>query len=75
MLRSTDRILTTHVGSLIRPQSVVDHLRAKQAGAAVDENAHRAKLAEEVKEVIRQQKDIGVDIPSDGEFGKGISWS
>jgi 5-methyltetrahydropteroyltriglutamate--homocysteine methyltransferase len=75
MLRSTDRILTTHVGSLIRPQSVVDHLRAKQAGAAVDENAHRAKLAEEVKEVIRQQKDIGIDIPSDGEFGKGISWS
>jgi 5-methyltetrahydropteroyltriglutamate--homocysteine methyltransferase len=75
MLRSTDRILTTHVGSLIRPQSVVDHLRAKQAGAAVDENAHRAKLAEEVKEVIRQQKDVGVDIPSDGEFGKGISWS
>ncbi len=75
MLRSTDRILTTHVGSLIRPQSVVDYLRAKQSGAQVDETAYQAKLAEEVKEVIRQQKEVGVDIPSDGEFGKGISWS
>ncbi len=75
MLRSTDRILTTHVGSLIRPQSVVDYLRAKQSGAAVDEAAHQAQLAVEVKGVIRQQKEVGVDIPSDGEFGKGISWS
>jgi 5-methyltetrahydropteroyltriglutamate--homocysteine methyltransferase len=75
MQRSTDRILTTHVGSLIRPQSVVDYLRAKQAGSPVDENAHRARLGEEVAEVVRQQKDAGIDIPSDGEFGKGISWS
>ena len=38
MKHSTDRILTTHVGSLIRPQSVIDHLRAKQAGQAVPES-------------------------------------
>lgn len=75
MLRSSDRILTTHVGSLIRPQSVVDYLRAKQSGAPADENAYRASLTSEVKDVVRQQKDAGVDIPSDGEFGKGISWS
>ncbi|MBX9757649.1 MAG: cobalamin-independent methionine synthase II family protein [Beijerinckiaceae bacterium] len=75
MLRSSDRILTTHVGSLIRPQSVVDYLRAKQAGSPTDENAYRASLTSEVKDVVRQQKDAGVDVPSDGEFGKGISWS
>lgn len=75
MRRSTERILTTHVGSLIRPQSVVDYLRAKQAGSAVDEGAYQATLASEVKEVVRHQKEVGIDIPSDGEFGKGISWS
>jgi 5-methyltetrahydropteroyltriglutamate--homocysteine methyltransferase len=75
MLRSTERILTTHVGSLIRPQSVVDYLRATQSGAQVDETAYQATLANEVKDVIRQQKEAGIDIPSDGEFGKGISWS
>lgn len=75
MNRSTDRILTTHVGSLIRPDSVVEYLRAKQAGKPVDEAAHKATLAKEVAEVVRQQKDAGIDIPSDGEFGKGISWS
>lgn len=75
MKHSTDRILTTHVGSLIRPQSVVDYLRAKQSGSPVDENAYQAKLTEEVREVVRHQKEVGIDIPSDGEFGKGISWS
>jgi 5-methyltetrahydropteroyltriglutamate--homocysteine methyltransferase len=49
---STDRILTTHVGSLIRPQSVVDHLRAKQADQKVDEASYQAKLKEEVKAVV-----------------------
>jgi len=75
MKRSTDRILTSHVGSLIRPDSVVTYLRDKQAGKPVDEAAHQKKLGEEVTQVIKQQKDAGIDIPSDGEFGKGISWS
>lgn len=75
MKRSTDRILTTHVGSLIRPQAVIDYLRAKQAGQSPDEASYRKSLGEEVKLVVRQQKDAGIDLPSDGEFGKGISWS
>ncbi|MDT2020128.1 cobalamin-independent methionine synthase II family protein [Methylocella sp. CPCC 101449] len=75
MKRSTDRILTSHVGSLIRPDSVVTYLRDKQAGKPVDEAAHQKKLGEEVTQVVKQQKDAGIDIPSDGEFGKGISWS
>lgn len=75
MKRSTDRILTTHVGSLPRPDSVIEYLRAKNAGKPVDEAAHEANLAAEVKKIVREQKDVGIDIPSDGEFGKGISWS
>lgn len=75
MNRSTDRILTSHVGSLIRPDSVIEYLRAKQAGKPVDEEYHKATLAREVAAVVKAQKEAGIDIPSDGEFGKGISWS
>jgi 5-methyltetrahydropteroyltriglutamate--homocysteine methyltransferase len=75
MHRSTDRILTTHVGSLIRPESVRAHLRAKQKGEGYDAAAHAQTLKDEVAEVVRRQAETGVDVVSDGEFGKGISWS
>jgi len=73
--RSTDRILTTHVGSLIRPPRLLEFLRAKQDRRPYDERAHNACLREAVAEVVRQQADAGVDVVSDGEFGKAISWS
>jgi 5-methyltetrahydropteroyltriglutamate--homocysteine methyltransferase len=75
MKRSTDRILTTHVGSLIRPPALQDLLRAKQAGRALDEKAYAICLTESVAEVVRQQARVGIDVVSDGEFGKSISWS
>jgi 5-methyltetrahydropteroyltriglutamate--homocysteine methyltransferase len=75
MQRSTDRILTTHVGSLIRPDSIRQHLRAKQRGEGYDPAAHAQNLKETVADVVRQQAEVGVDVISDGEFGKGISWS
>ncbi len=75
MKKSTDRILTTHVGSLIRPQALQDFLRAKQSGKNFDEAGYRKCLAESVAEVVRQQAQAGVDVVSDGEFGKSISWS
>jgi len=75
MKRSTDRILTTHVGSLIRPQQLQEFLRAKQAGKTFDEAAYAACLTASVAEVVRQQAEAGVDVVSDGEFGKSISWS
>ena len=74
MKRSEDRILTTHVGSLIRPPEIKEHLLAKQ-GDEYDAAAHRRSLTKTVAEVVRQQTAAGVDIVSDGEFGKGISWS
>jgi len=75
MQRSTNRILTTHVGSLIRPDSIRQFLRAKQRGEGYDAAAHARCLKETVAEVVRQQAEVGVDVVSDGEFGKGISWS
>jgi 5-methyltetrahydropteroyltriglutamate--homocysteine methyltransferase len=75
MKRSTDRILTTHVGSLIRPAPLQEFLRAKQAGRSYDQAAYESCLKSSVAEVVREQAQTGVDVVSDGEFGKSISWS
>jgi 5-methyltetrahydropteroyltriglutamate--homocysteine methyltransferase len=75
MKRSTERILTTHVGSLIRPPALIEFLRAQQEHRPVDEAAFAACLASSVAEIVRQQAEAGVDVVSDGEFGKTISWS
>jgi 5-methyltetrahydropteroyltriglutamate--homocysteine methyltransferase len=75
MKRSADRILTTHVGSLIRPPELQDFLRAKQAGKPYDQHAYERCLKASVAEVVRAQADTGIDVISDGEFGKSISWS
>jgi 5-methyltetrahydropteroyltriglutamate--homocysteine methyltransferase len=75
MKRSTDRILTSHVGSLIRPAPLQEFLRARQKGAPVDQKAYQKCLSETVAEVVKQQADVGIDVVSDGEFGKAISWS
>ena len=69
------RILTTHVGSLIRPPALLEFIRARQSRAPYDRAAYERCLAESVKEVVRRQVETGIDIPSDGEFGKAISWS
>jgi 5-methyltetrahydropteroyltriglutamate--homocysteine methyltransferase len=74
-MHSTDRILTTHVGSLIRPAELVAFLRDKREGKKVDEKAFEACLAKSVADIVRKQAEIGIDIVSDGEFGKTISWS
>jgi 5-methyltetrahydropteroyltriglutamate--homocysteine methyltransferase len=75
MKRSTDRILTTHVGSLIRPQALQDILRAKQGGQSYDHAAYENCLKQSIADVVRRQAEIGVDVVSDGEFGKAISWN
>jgi 5-methyltetrahydropteroyltriglutamate--homocysteine methyltransferase len=70
MLRSTDRILTTHVGSLPRPQVVVDQLFAEDQGQPVDRAAFDAIMTQAVTDVVKQQVAVGVDIVSDGEMSK-----
>jgi len=75
MKRSSERILTTHVGSLIRPAPLQEFLRAKQAGKPFDQAAYKTCLASCVADIVRKQAEAGVDVVSDGEFGKSISWS
>src|SRR5688572_6029693 len=70
MKRSTDRILTTHVGSLARPPELMEILKDKHTGKPYDEAAYRTLLRTTVADVVKKQAEVGVDIASDGEFGK-----
>jgi 5-methyltetrahydropteroyltriglutamate--homocysteine methyltransferase len=70
MKRSTDRILTTHVGSLPRPHDLLDLMRARAAGGGVDEEAWGARVRSAVAETVREQAACGIDVVSDGEMGK-----
>ena len=70
MKRSTDRILTTHVGSLVRPPEVLEDILLKVAGKKVDEAGFQEKVKAGVAAVVRKQAEIGIDIPRDGEFSK-----
>jgi 5-methyltetrahydropteroyltriglutamate--homocysteine methyltransferase len=75
MKRSTSRILTTHVGSLIRPDALQDFLRARHGGKPYDQAAYDKCLSDSVAAVVHRQAEAGIDVVSDGEFGKSISWS
>ena len=75
MKRSTSRILTTHVGSLIRPTRLLEFVRARKEGEPVDEPAYNQCLKDSVAEVVRRQVQAGIDVVNDGEFGKSTSWS
>jgi 5-methyltetrahydropteroyltriglutamate--homocysteine methyltransferase len=69
VLRSTDRILTTHVGSLPRSQAVTDVLFAREGTGAMPANPDKV-IRDAVIEIVRKQVEVGVDIVSDGEMGK-----
>ena len=70
MKRSADRILTTHVGSLVRPPEIRDVMDAKETGADYDHGQYQDVLRTEVKDVVRRQAEAGIDVIGDGEFGK-----
>jgi 5-methyltetrahydropteroyltriglutamate--homocysteine methyltransferase len=70
MKRSTDRILTTHVGSLPRPPAVVDFLMKKEKGDTYDTEKFAVAMRQAVAEVVARQTAIGIDVVSDGETGK-----
>jgi len=72
MKRSEHRILTTHVGSLVRPKELRDLAPAGQA--PTDPAKYEAVLSESTVDVVKKQAEIGIDIVSDGEYGKS-SWS
>jgi 5-methyltetrahydropteroyltriglutamate--homocysteine methyltransferase len=70
MKRSTDRILTTHTGSLPRPADLLEMIRAQVGGEPVDEAAFAARVQSAVTEIVQKQVEAGVDVVSDGEMGK-----
>lgn len=70
MKRSTDRILTTHVGSLPRPDDLVALMFAKAEGKPVDEAALSQCVTDSVRHVVEHQQEAGIDVVSDGEMSK-----
>jgi len=70
MKRSTERILTTHTGSLPRPWDLVGTLEAFDAGTLPDRAAFDARVRQAVADVVRKQAAAGVDLVNDGEQGK-----
>jgi 5-methyltetrahydropteroyltriglutamate--homocysteine methyltransferase len=70
MQRSTDRILTTHAGSLPRPDDMLPALRAKLISQPVDQVAFDARVRRAVADIVREQVEHGLDVVNDGEAGK-----
>jgi 5-methyltetrahydropteroyltriglutamate--homocysteine methyltransferase len=70
MLTSKDRILTTHTGSLPRPADLTELVFARQEGKPVDPEAFHAAAERAVRDVVRRQRQAGIDIVSDGEMNK-----
>ena len=70
MKRSTDRILSTFVGSLVRPPRLRALQRATAEGQPVDERTYAETLRQCVAEAVRKQAEVGLDVVSDGEYGK-----
>jgi 5-methyltetrahydropteroyltriglutamate--homocysteine methyltransferase len=70
MQRSTDRFLTTHTGSLPRPDDLVRMMYAKEEGVPIDRAALAGRIRAAVSEVVGKQSEAGIDIVNDGEMSK-----
>jgi 5-methyltetrahydropteroyltriglutamate--homocysteine methyltransferase len=70
MKLSSERFLTTHTGSLPRPDDLVRIMFAKEEGIPVDGAALRARIAMAVADIVKQQETAGIDIVNDGEMSK-----
>ncbi|HEY2185933.1 MAG TPA: cobalamin-independent methionine synthase II family protein [Xanthobacteraceae bacterium] len=75
MLRTDHRFVVSHVGSLVRPPAMTPYLEKAQAGEPYDTAAFEACLTESVIEVVRLQAEAGIDVVSDGEYGKLGTWA
>ena len=73
MQRSTDRILTTHTGSLPRPADLVELLNEKEAGKSYDKAAFDERIRRAIAEIVKRQADCGIDVIDDGEHSK-VNW-
>ena len=74
MRASRDRIITSHVGSLTRPDNLIEANRLREQSTVADERAFQELLQQSVSDVVRKQKELGIDMPNDGEFGKSMGY-
>jgi len=72
MRNSRDGIITSHVGSLPRPDELIASNHAREQGSAGDEQAFQRILKSSVSDIVKRQKQAGVSVPNDGEFGKSM---
>jgi len=70
MMRSTERFLTTHTGSLPRPDDLIRMMYAKEEGVPVDREALGARVRSAVADIVKKQADAGIDLVNDGELSK-----
>jgi 5-methyltetrahydropteroyltriglutamate--homocysteine methyltransferase len=71
MLKSSDRIITSHAGSLPRPDDLIQ-VNARREAGTVDEGSFQKQLAQSVADVVRRQVEAGISVPGDGEYGKSM---
>src|SRR5437764_13015199 len=74
MRHSADHILTSHVGSLPRPEALIEANRKREGGEGTDEAAFQQTLRTAVADVVGKQRGLGIDVPNDGEFGKSVTY-
>jgi 5-methyltetrahydropteroyltriglutamate--homocysteine methyltransferase len=75
MLRADRRIAVTHVGSLVRPPALIDYLEKIRGHKVYDSAGFELCLKQSVAEVVRLQAEAGIDVVSDGEYGKSVTWA
>src|SRR5262245_23457787 len=70
MKRSTNRIRTTHVGSLPRPADLLEMMDARDKSGGADPKAYEQRLRSAVSEIVNKQVELGIDVVDDGEYSK-----
>jgi 5-methyltetrahydropteroyltriglutamate--homocysteine methyltransferase len=75
MLRTEGRFLVSHVGSLVRPLALIEFLEKVRDNKPIDASAFEICLKKSVEEAVRRQVEVGIDVVSDGEYGKSVTWA
>ena len=75
MLRADHRVVVSHVGSLVGPSAMLPYLEKVRDKEPYDEAAFEECLTDSVAEAVRLQAEAGIDVVSDGEYGKSVNWA
>ena len=75
MLRADRRVVVSHVGSLVRPPAMIPYLEKIRDKEPYDEASFEKCLTDSVAEAVRLQAEAGIDVVSDGEYGKSVNWA